>query len=114
MWMIDPTKLCRKHLIGEHGEIHKFRHSFVKKHNMTGRLKAPSQIEPYSMKDRHDALAAEMIRRGYNHKSPYEMPDVSHLPDVKVDIEINKKDLSTRCKDCKERIFNKEAIEIKY
>jgi hypothetical protein len=25
MWMIDPVLLCRKHLLGEHGEIHKFR-----------------------------------------------------------------------------------------
>ena len=30
MWMISPEWLCRKHLIGEHGEIHKH-HSIAKR-----------------------------------------------------------------------------------
>ena len=37
MWMIHPKFLCKKHLIGEHGEIHKFRPSFVKGHKIEGR-----------------------------------------------------------------------------
>lgn len=28
MWMIDPKLLCRKHLLGEHNEIHKHLPSF--------------------------------------------------------------------------------------
>ena len=35
MWMIDPTLLCRKHLLGEHGELHKFIPSFRKQYSVT-------------------------------------------------------------------------------
>ena len=106
--MIDPKLLCRKHLLGEHGEIHKFRHNFVKKHSVKGRIDIVVEIEPENMQKRHDELAKEMLRRGYNHKSPYEQPDLSHLPDyqryAKVDLEYNLKDLATRCPDCRARI----------
>lgn len=104
MWMVDPSLLCRKHLLGEHGEIHKFRHSFLKRHNMAGRT---GQIFPDRMQERHDELAQEMINRTYNHKSPYEQPDVRYLYGLltdKVDVDGNLADLSDRCADCKERI----------
>ena len=104
MWMVNPQILCRTHLLGEHGEIHKHRHNFVKKHNMTGRR---GQIEPKSMKARHDELVAEMKRRNYNHHSPYKQPDVSYLPD---DMLINKDEalalLIERCPECKARLEN--------
>ncbi len=102
MWMIDPKKMCNQHILGEHGEIHKFRHNFVKRHNMTGRLVAPSQIDPVLMSYRHDQLVKEMVSRGMNHKSPYEQPDVSYLPVAYVDIEYNERDLANRCPKCKE------------
>lgn len=104
MWMINPKLLCKKHLLGEHGEIHKHRHNFIKHHGIHGRIFPIVQIEPSSMKLRHDNLAAEMLRRGYNHQSPYEQPDISYLQNseryVKVDLEYNIKDLSDRCLDC--------------
>jgi len=101
MWMVDPKLLCRKHLLGEHGEIHKFRHNFVKKHRMAGRM---GQIEPAKMEERHDLLAQEMLNRGYNHQSPYEQPDISHLPTMIVDINKSLQDLCERCEECRERI----------
>lgn len=100
MWMLPPDQLCRRHLLGEHGEIHKFRHSFEKRHNMAGRLAPVVQIAPQHMQARHDALAAEMVRRGFCHQSPYLQPDVSHLPAVEVDIDYNRADLSARCAEC--------------
>ena len=107
MWMIKPELLCTKHLLGEHGEIHKHRHNFVKKHNMHNRI-AWNQIEPKSMKTRHDALAEELLRRGYNHNSPYEMPDISYLPideqNYIVDVTSSHKDLCDRCEKCKEKL----------
>jgi hypothetical protein len=107
MWMIDPKLLCRKHLIGEHGELHKFKHNFEKKHRINKRIEL-GQIEPSSMQTRHDELAEEMIRRGYNHKSPYEMPDLFYLPkeqrDFKVDLNQSFNDLIIRCEECKIRI----------
>jgi len=107
MWMIDPKLLCNKHLVAEHGEIHKHRHNFVKGHSIKGRISPVVQIEPLSMKRRHDALAREMIRRDMNHKSPYTQPDLSHydkkIVSAKVDLFVSLKDLCDRCKNCKER-----------
>jgi len=108
MWMVKPKFLCRKHLLGEHGELHKHRPSFIKKHSMTGRIHPIVLIQIASMKKRHDELAEEMLRRGYNHKSPYEQPDTSYLPieeqNAKVDLQYNLKDLSERCEECRNRI----------
>lgn len=99
MWMVDPKLLCRKHLLGEHGEIHKHRHNFVKGHSIEGRR---GQIEPISMESRHDELAREMKRRGFNHKSPYSQPDLSayKLDGFVVDIEKSLHDLKCRCSEC--------------
>lgn len=101
MWMVDPRILCRQHLLGEHNEIHKHRHVFEKQYSIAGRY---SQIEPKSMKARHDKLAAEMLRRGFCHRSPYEQPDLSHLSerdrDGTVDPEESLKLLLLRCGAC--------------
>lgn len=78
MWMSDPKTLCRKHLLGEHFELHKFYHMFIKKRDMSTRIKR-KQIFPEKMKERHDELVDEMIRRGYKHNSPYTQPDISYL-----------------------------------
>lgn len=106
MWMINPKYLCNQHLLGEHGEIHKHRHCFEKQYKMNGRIEPIVQIEPSSMKARHDEIAAEMTRRGMNHKSPFIQPDISYLPDhhknAKVDIEISINDLNERCEKCRE------------
>lgn len=77
MWMVDPRLLCRKHLLGEHSEIHKHKHNFEKGHRITGRLRPVVTIEPANMESRHNQLAKEIKRRGYNHKSPYTLPDLS-------------------------------------
>lgn len=104
MWMIVPNLLCRKHLLGEHNEIHKHNHNFEKHHSISGRIKPIVLIEPENMKKRHDELVEEMLRRGYNHQSPYEQPDLSYLPDeeryAKVDLEYNLLDLYSRCDEC--------------
>jgi len=63
------------------------------------------------MKIEHDRLAAEMIRRGYNHKSPYDMPDISYLgykAYVKVDRGVSLMDLRERCVECRKRIEERE------
>lgn len=108
MWMVKPELLCDKHLLGEHGELHKHRHNFVKRQKIDGRIFPVVQIEPANMKRRHDTLAKEMLKRGFNHKSPYEQPDISHLPieqqTAVADVEQNIIDLTNRCEDCAARI----------
>jgi len=105
--MVKPILMCRKHLLGEHFEIHKHRHNFVKRHSIKKRVEL-KQIEPESMGARHDELAKEMLRRGFRHESPYEMPDLSHLSDehrtTKVDRGSSLVMLRDRCPDCAELI----------
>ena len=100
MWMVDPKLMCKRHLLGEHFEIHKHRHNFVKGHSIAGRK---GQIEPAAMQERHDVVAKEMLARGMNHKSPYSQPDLSHydLTEFTVDVEEAHKDLIDRCEKCK-------------
>jgi len=111
MWGINPKLLCRNHLLGEHNEIHKHRHNFVKKHSIAKRISPVVQIEPENMKARHDALVEEMIARGYNHNSPYEQPDLSHLKSeerfAKINLSISVGDLKARCSECSSRITSK-------
>ena len=106
MWMIKPKLLCKKHLLGEHGELHKFIPSFKKKHRIDNRVSPVVQIELTSYQSRHDELATEMLSRGMNHKSPLpELPDFSYLPthqyEAKVDKHISKRDLRERCESCR-------------
>lgn len=110
MWMLNPKLLCNKHLLGEHGEIHKHRQSFEKHYSIAGRIFPVVHIEPWAMERRHNELAAEMLERGMQHQSPYTLPDLSYLPfehrTAVVDIEVSKYELSARCLECKARIEN--------
>lgn len=111
--MVPVNTLCSRHLAGEHGEIHKHRHNFVKQHSIAGRR---GQIEPRAMKARHDELEAELQRRAIAAGrrppcSPYEMPDISYLPDEdregRVDIEAAWRDLRARCPEC-DRLYKEQ------
>lgn len=108
MWMIDPKKLCRNHLLGEHNEIHKHKHNFEKHHSISGRLYPIVLIEPSSMEKRHEELAKEMLARGYKHQSPYQQPDLSYLTEeqrnVKANIPYNIEDLCNRCEECRKML----------
>lgn len=74
IWDLPPEVLCRKHLLGEHRELHAIWTIITKgkkgytNHPETkrwvGRLRA--------LYLRHEALVSEMERRGYHHNSPLE------------------------------------------
>ena len=59
-------------------------------------------VEVHNIKSRHEKLAAEMIRRGYNHKSP--LPIFKNKIAGKVDIKENRLELMKRCKQCLKRM----------
>jgi hypothetical protein len=103
MWMVDVGVLCDRHLLGEHGELHKHLHNWRKRHRIDGRI-AVNSIEPGSYKSRHDALEVEMARRGMKPNSPIEQPDFSYLPEVqrgiKVDVVAAMALLVERCERC--------------
>lgn len=109
MWMVNTKLLCNKHLLGEHSEIHKHRHNFVKGHSIEGRR---GQIEPISMEVRHNELEAEMILRGMNAKSPYVQPDLSKydLTGHIVDRTSAHADLISRCSECRKLINKKGRV----
>lgn len=90
MWHKDLIPyLSNQRLIGMHGEIHKHRHNFVKKHSVAGRVYPIVQIEPWAMQIRHDELVLEMLQRGIHHKSPYSLPDLSYLNNEQRFVKVN-------------------------
>jgi len=105
MWMIEPELLCRKHLLGEHGEIHKFLPSFRKGYRVGGRFDPIVQIQFQGYLKRHDDLASEMLTRGYSHNSPLlDIPDFRSIYpeywDKKVNTLESLRELKLRCSEC--------------
>ena len=101
MWSIDPKLLCRKHLLGEHVEMHMFAGSIRKRIQIRGYIKK-GLVETGNIRKRHDELAREMEERGYAHNSP--LPDFSCEPEGHVDVEENLEELKSRCLDCRKGI----------
>lgn len=77
VWDVEPRKLCRKHLLGEHRELHAL--FTILNEDRTGYRHHPETIRWVgklpALAHRHELLVAEMLRRGYNHHSP--LPDVA-------------------------------------
>jgi len=109
MWMTDPTTMCRKHLLGEHVELHMLVGALRKGISLYGYIKN-DLIEPSMIFFRHKQIAEEMVDRGYNHKSPLSIKDTmrtDHLAPYQVMHRINRhvarEDLHSRCPECKQR-----------
>ena len=103
--MLPPSIMCRKHLLGEHVEMHMLVGTLQKGISVQGYIDN-QLVELEHIRARHDELVEEMIKRGYNHKSP--LPDYPEVSGGVVDREENLRDLVNRCPDCRERIENAE------
>ena len=72
IWDIEPERLCRNHLLGEHGELHAIWNILTR--NKKGYSNHPEtkrwRGKLKALYKRHEALAREMVQRGYKHKSP--------------------------------------------
>lgn len=72
VWDIEPELLCRKHLLGEHREIHAIWSVLV--NGRTGYSRHPETLRWQgslrALYNRHEEVVKEMERRGYNHASP--------------------------------------------
>jgi hypothetical protein len=100
MWGVEPKFLCRKHLLGEHVEMHMFIGTIKKGISISGYIEN-GLVNPALIKIRHNQLAKEIKRRGYNHQSPLPMIKPSMLrPFISIDVEANKKELARRCPEC--------------
>ena len=102
---MDPKKLCRQHLLGEHLEMHMFASEIKAGKKIRGYIKN-GLVEVHNIVKRHDALAKEMKRRGYHHKSPIAKPKL--WKEGKVDVSRSIKDLKKRCKECR-KAFNRKT-----
>jgi hypothetical protein len=102
MWMVDPKKMCRKHLLGEHVEIHMMVGTLIKRRSIDGFLDR-GLLEPQNALVRHDALVVEMEARGFTHASPLpEFPPHHRVGEVCR--ERSERELAARCADCRKRI----------
>lgn len=108
MWMVDPRIMCRKHLLGEHVEIHMLASSFNLGHNLN-KFYEKRLIEPLSLFERHDAIVEEIERRGWKHNSPMPRVDMSDVNEqhirTTVDIQESYLELMRRCDDCQSLIM---------
>jgi hypothetical protein len=100
MWMVDPSQMCRQHLLGEHVECHMFRGSLLKGRNLHGFLES-RLLDSRQLSRRHHDLVAEMTRRGYRHASPL-LEDFDSLGAVsEVDPGVAARELALRCDACR-------------
>jgi hypothetical protein len=71
IWDVPPSRLCRKHLLGEHRELHGLWNIITQ--NKRGYSRHPETLrwvgKQKALYKRHEALAAEIQRRGYRHNS---------------------------------------------
>lgn len=103
MWCVPPRMLCRNHLLGEHKELHQLVGSINAGHeNAVRGLIRDSLVQLDRIDERHEELVAEMVRRGYNHQSPIDVPEHDY-PTGEVNVGHNGKDLVTRCAECRNR-----------
>jgi hypothetical protein len=72
-----------------------------KKRSIKGHIEK-SQVETHNIKSRHDALAKEMLRRGYKHNSPLNFR--TKRREGKVNPKDSIRDLKKRCAECRARI----------
>ncbi len=102
MWGVPPQCLCRKHLLGEHVELHMFVGAINKNKSMKGFIEK-NLVDILQIPTRHDILVAEMLSRGYKHQS--ELPSFTYDGEPGVVLKYNNLlELSRRCEECAFRI----------
>jgi hypothetical protein len=74
VWDIHPKYLCRKHLLGEHRELHGLWNILTKHKGKCGYSRHPETLRWVGKRKalyiRHEALVKEFSRRGFLHHTP--------------------------------------------
>lgn len=107
MWLnTDPSKLCKKHLLGLHKELHQ-EAGTIKNHPHGKAIAAGhyrlGQISAEKIQGKHSKVVEEMERRGMNHESPLKYEDCTGLHSWMLGFPaalLNKISLSARCDKC--------------
>ena len=114
MWLVPPSHMCRKHLLGEHVELHMLLGSLKKGKSITGFLSG-GLVDPCRMYERHGELVREMERRGYAHHSPLKEEECAEAlrnydcSTARIDVTANALELRRRCRECA-RLTPSEAL----
>ncbi len=103
MWNLPPEKMCDRHLLGEHVELHMIVGCLNKNKNIKGFLDK-GFIEIHNIKKRHNELVKEMKNRGFKHNSP--LQKFKSFKAGRINKSQNKKDLTKRCKNCRNLFKN--------
>lgn len=81
VWDVPPRELCRKHLLGEHRELHGLWNILTKHKGGGGYSQHPETKrwigKTMALYNRHEALVDEMLSRGYQHHSPLDTNEAS-------------------------------------
>ena len=107
MWMVPPRRMCPKHLLGEHVEIHMAVATLRLGKSVAGFLEK-GLLDLARLRQRHDELVREMLRRGYRHNSPLGL--VPRRKGGRVDRRANARELARRCPDCRRLSKKKPAL----
>ena len=103
MWMVDPKLMCRKHLLGEHVELHMILGCIEKDKSLKG-YELTGLIDASQLPGRHQVIVEEMEHRGYNHKSHMQPSEkvLKYIVSAVGSIEVSKSiaDLKARCTEC--------------
>lgn len=74
VWDVHPKHLCRRHLLGEHRELHGLWNILTKHEGKGGYSQHPETLrwvgKQKALYLRHEALIEEFTRRGYEHHTP--------------------------------------------
>jgi len=108
MWMTPPAGMCRKHLLGEHVELHMLLGSLRRGKSIDGFISG-RLVDPQMVFARHALLVEEMERRGFKHSSPIDAQECATLAAryagrASIDISANLTELMRRCPDCAARM----------
>lgn len=101
VWDVEPKKLCRKHLLGEHREIHAL--FTILYEDRKGYRHHPETLRWVgklpALMHRHDLVVAEMTSRGYGHFSPLPLVEGEAVQDQLL-ISVAEQEELLRSKDC--------------
>jgi hypothetical protein len=107
MWLgVRPREMCDQHLLGEHKELHQVVGLIEAGVNLG---KTKQWVETGLINKRHEAIVAEMERRGMNHQSPLIYTGEVEVGDV--DRQATRQELARRCEDCADRFLNTADAE---
>ena len=98
MWMVNPRLMCRRHLLGEHVELHMLAASLRRGISLQGYIEK-RLVELHHIAVRHARLVRELERRGYRHRSP--LPGLRARRQGRVDRRGNLRELAGRCAQCR-------------